>query len=76
MLADLEEMAQERYVSPFNMAIVHLGLGEKDKAIEKLEEGYRLRSRSMAWLNVDTRLEPLRGDPRFQSLLLKIGFPQ
>ena len=76
MLADLEEMAQERYVSPFNMAIVHLGLGEKDKAMEKLEEGYRLRSRSMAWLNVDTRLDPLREDPRFQSLLLKIGFRQ
>ena len=76
MLAGLEELAEERYVSPFNLAIVHLGLGEKDKAMEKLEEGHRLRSRSMAWLNVDTRLEPLRDDPRFQSLLQRIGFRQ
>ena len=76
MLADLEELAEERYVSPFNQAIVYLGLGEKDKAMEKLEEGYRLRSRSMAWLNVDARLEPLRDDPRFQSLLQRIGFRQ
>ena len=76
MLADLAELAEERYVSPFNQAIVHLGLGEKDKAMEKLEEGYRLRSRSMAWLNVDARLEPLRDDPRFQSLLQRIGFRQ
>ena len=76
MLADLEELAQERYVSPFNMAIVHLGLGENNKAMEKLGEGFQLRSRSMAWLNVDTRLEPLRRDPRFQSLLQEIGFRQ
>ena len=74
MLADLGALAEERYVSPFNPAIVHLGLGETDKAMEKLEEGYRLRSRSMAWLNVDTRLEPLRDDPRFQDLLQRIGF--
>ncbi len=74
MLADLEELAEERYVSPFNFAIVHLGLGEKDKAMEQLREGYRLRSRSMAWLNVDARLEPLRDDPRFQNLLRQIGF--
>ena len=76
MLADLEELAEERYVSPFNMAIVHLGLGENNKAMEKLGEGFQLRSRSMAWLNVDTRLEPLRRDPRFQSLLQEIGFRQ
>ena len=76
MLAGLEELAEQRYVSPFNLAIVHLGLGEKDKAMEKLGEGYQLRSRSMAWLNVDTRLEPLRDDPRFQSLLQRIGFRQ
>ncbi len=76
MLADLEKLAEERYVSPFSMAIVHLGLGEKDEALEQLEEAYRLRSRSMAWLNVDTRLESLRDDPRFQSLLQRIGFPK
>ena len=73
-LADLEKLSDERYVSPFNMAIVHLGLGDKDKALERLEEGYRERSRSMVWLKVDARLRPLHDDPRFQNLLERLGF--
>ena len=74
VLRDLEKLADERYVSPFNMAIVHLGLGDKDKAMEQLEAGYRERSRSMIWLNVDRRLQPLYDDPRFQNLLKRLGF--
>ena len=56
------------------MAIVHLGLGDKDKTMEQLEAGYRERSRSMIWLNVDRRLRPLKDDPRFQNLLKRLGF--
>ena len=74
VLRDLEKLSAERYVSPFNMAIVHLGLGDRDKAMEQLEAGYRERSRSMIWLNVDRRLRPLYGDPRFQNLLKRLGF--
>ncbi len=74
VLRDLEKLADERYVSPFNMAIVHLGLGDKDKAMEQLEAGCRERSRSMIWLNVDRRLQPLYDDPRFQNLLKRLGF--
>ena len=73
VLADLEKLADERYVSPFNMEIVYLDLGDHDKALERLEEGYRERSRSMIWLNVDARLQPLHGDPRFQNLLKRLG---
>ncbi len=73
VLADLEKLADERYVSPFNMAIVHLGLGDKEKALEQLEEGYRQRSRSMMWLKVDARLRSLYDDPGFQSLLKRLG---
>ena len=74
VLADLEKLADERYVSPFNMAIVHLGLGDKEEALEQLEKGYRERSRSMIWLKVDARLRPLNDDPRFQNLLKLLGF--
>ena len=74
VLRDLTRLADERYVSPFNMAIVHLGLGDKDKAMEHLEAGYRERSRSMIWLNVDRRLRPLYDDPRFQDLRKRLGF--
>ena len=73
VLRDLEKLADERYVSPFNMALIHLGLDNKDQAMDWLEKGYRERSRSMIWLNVDARFDPLREDPRFQDLRHHIG---
>ncbi len=74
VLEDLKDLATRRYVSPFNVALIHLGLGQPDQAMEWLEKGYEERSRSMIWLNVDTRLDPLREDPRFQDLIRRIGF--
>ena len=73
VLRDLEKLTDERYVSPFNMALIHLGLDNKDQAMDWLEKGYRERSRSMIWLNVDARFDPLREDPRFQDLRHRIG---
>jgi len=73
MLDRLTALAEESYVSPFNMAIIHAGLGDKDEAFVWLEKAYAQRSRSMAWLNVTNELEGLRADPRFDSLLRRIG---
>jgi hypothetical protein len=58
------------------MAIIHAGLGEKDKAFEWLDQAYVHRSRSMAWLNVSDELDDLRSDPRFEALLRRIGLPE
>lgn len=73
MLEKLTALAEETYVSPFNMAIIHAGLGEVDEAFAWLEKGYEDRSRSMAWLEVTEELEGLRSDPRFASLARRIG---
>ena len=75
-IKELKLLSQDRYVSPFNVATVHMGLGQKDHALEWLEKGYEARSRSMIWLKVDARCDPLRSDPRFQDLLRRIGFPK
>ncbi len=71
----LQLMAEERYVSPFNSALIFMGLGEKDQAFEWLERAYEERSRSMIWLNVEARCDSLRSDPRFMALVGRIGFP-
>ena len=73
MLDRLIELSSNTYVSPFNMAVIHAGLDEKDKAFEWLEMAYAHRSRSMAWLNVSEELEGLRSDSRFKTLLRRIG---
>ena len=74
ILAQLNELSVVRYVSPYNLALVHLNLGEQDKAFEWLDRGYRERAEWMIYLGVDPRFDVLRGDPQFKQLLQLIGF--
>jgi len=72
-LAQLEEIASKHYVGPFSFAILHLGLGEKAKAIDDLERAYRERTDPyLLAIKVHPLLDPLRGDPRFDALVAKI----
>jgi len=73
VLDRLEALDHEGYVSPFNMALVHAGLGDKEQAFAWLERAFRERSRSMAWLKVARELDGLRSDPRFDELLRRVG---
>lgn len=75
ILARLAEMGRTSYVSPCCRAAIHAGLGEADECFRLLEEAFRLRSRSMAWLNVSREYATLRADPRFADLVRRIGIP-
>lgn len=76
-LRQLEELAKERYVSSYDVAVVLTGLGEKDQAFVRLGEAYEQRDGWMAfWLKVDPRLDPLRSDARFRDLLRRVGHTQ
>jgi TolB-like protein/DNA-binding winged helix-turn-helix (wHTH) protein/Flp pilus assembly protein TadD len=76
LLRDLERNPGNEYVSPYLVATVYAGLGNKDKAFELLEKAYRERCWDIAWqIKADLRLDTLRPDPRFQSLLRRIGVP-
>ncbi|KPL03963.1 MAG: hypothetical protein AMJ90_02570 [candidate division Zixibacteria bacterium SM23_73_2] len=75
VLAELKELSKQRYVSPYSIATIYIGLGEKDQAFEWLQKAYEGRS---VWLihlhlKVDPRFDNLRSDPRFTVLLKKIG---
>ncbi len=76
MLDKLAALSERGYVSPFNVAIIHAGMGNKEEAFSFLEQAYADRSRSMAWLNVTEELSGLRSDPRFDSLLHRVGLVQ
>ena len=75
MIDQLKEIARDTYVSPFNMATIYAGLGDKDQTFEWLEKAYADRSRSLVWLNVATEYDGLRQDPRFESISQRIGLP-
>jgi tetratricopeptide (TPR) repeat protein len=72
-LRELRESSKQRYVSPYNLALIHIGLGQKDEAIQLLEETYEERDGyNIAFLKVEPLLDPLRGDPRFEALVQKV----
>ena len=61
------------YISPFDTAIICTGLGDTERAFEWLEKALEDRSWWMIRLKVDPRLDRLRADPRFTSLLRRMG---
>jgi TolB-like protein/DNA-binding winged helix-turn-helix (wHTH) protein len=73
VLARLEQRARERYVPPFSLALVQVGLGDHNAALAILERGLTIRDPAMSGLAVDARFAPLASDPRFQSVLERIG---
>ncbi|MEY2496768.1 MAG: hypothetical protein QOD12_324 [Verrucomicrobiota bacterium] len=73
LLARLNEAATRRYVGAYNYALVHVGLGEKEKAVDDLERAYRERSDPhLVNVKFDPMLDPLRGEPRFEALVTKV----
>jgi TolB-like protein/DNA-binding winged helix-turn-helix (wHTH) protein/Tfp pilus assembly protein PilF len=75
LLEELQERSKHRYISPCLIALVQIGLGEKDRAIASLEQGYATRDQWMLYLKVDPHMDDLRSDPRFQDLLRRVGLP-
>jgi len=62
-------IAEKRYVSPYSIALIYTGLGEKEMAFEWLDRAYNERDESYIHLKVDPRLDDLRSDPRFAERL-------
>jgi hypothetical protein len=73
-LSHLAAMAKKRYVDAYLIALVYLGLGDRDKAFANLEQAYAQRSSSMPWLKVEPRFDSVRSDPRYIDLLHRVGF--
>ena len=72
-LAQLGQMAQQRYVSAYDFAVIHAGLAEKEKVFSWLQKAYDERSTWLALMNADSRFDPFHSDPPFQALVRKLG---
>ena len=67
------ERAKQEYVSPYQFAKIYAALGEKDQAFELLEQAYDEHEGTLWLLKVTPKVDPLRDDPRFQDLLLRMN---
>ena len=72
VLRDMQARGRSGYISPATLALVHTGLGESDAALAALEKAYEARDIRLAFLQIDHRWEPLRGDARFAALAARL----
>jgi len=63
-----------RYISPYDLAMIHLGLDEREHALSQLRRACEEHSGWMIYLTVDPRLDPIRSEPAFQAILKIVGF--
>jgi adenylate cyclase len=73
VLRDIEDQAKQHFVSPTSRAIVCLGLGEKEKALDWLEKSYEQQDAWCPYFKVDPVFDSVRNEPRFQALMKKVG---
>jgi TolB-like protein/Tfp pilus assembly protein PilF/predicted Ser/Thr protein kinase len=70
----LMELSSEKYINPYDIALIYTGLGEKDRAFEWLEKAYQERSVRLIEI-LDPSFDTLRSDQRLRDLVKRIGFP-
>jgi tetratricopeptide (TPR) repeat protein len=68
MLDELRRISKPRDPAPIRLAVIHIGLGEIDRAFEWLEKALEARDWQMALLNVEPAFDVLRSDQRFARL--------
>ena len=72
-LGIMQQAAATRFVSPYYLAIAHLGLGELDAALDRLDQARDERAAQLIYLRAEPLVDPLRNQPRFRRLLELTG---
>jgi TolB-like protein/DNA-binding winged helix-turn-helix (wHTH) protein/Tfp pilus assembly protein PilF len=72
ILASEMQRSKREYVSPTNIALLYIGLGDTDRALSWLEKAYREHSPSLAIFG-EPIFDDVRSDPRFVDLVSRVG---
>jgi len=76
VLAELEQIASQRYVSSYCTGLVHIGVADHDRAFASFDRACEERAGYLVYLNVDPAVDPIRNDPRFAEILRKTKRPE
>ncbi len=73
-IEQLKHRSLHGYVAPFNLALVYLGMGDHERALDELEKAHAAQSPWLTGLKMDRVFDPLRSEPRFIALMKKLNF--
>jgi TolB-like protein/Tfp pilus assembly protein PilF len=73
IISQLQQISGSQYVPSLYVALIYIGLGEKDQAFAWLDKAYEERCDFLVYLPTDPMADPLRSDPRFVALLGRLG---
>jgi len=76
VLGQLAQLSETAYVSSFDVALIYVLLGDKERALGLLGTAFEARDPEMVRLKRDPFLDALRADPRFQDLMRRMKFPE
>jgi TolB-like protein/Flp pilus assembly protein TadD len=72
LLDELKKKSVRGQIAPYNLAVLYLGVGDRTRALNELENAYAVHSPWIAYLKVDRIFDPLRSEPGFIALMKKI----
>jgi Flp pilus assembly protein TadD len=76
ILGQLEQLSKTAYVSSFDLALIYVLLGNKERALGLLETAFEARDPELVRLRRDPFLDTLRADRRFHDLMRRMKFPE
>ncbi len=76
MLLVLEQLDTSRFVPALYFAGLHISLGDRERALESLDTAYQERAGYLLYLSLDPTFSELKDEPRFESLLNRLGMPR
>jgi pentatricopeptide repeat protein len=76
LLDELKRRQQTSYVAAAPFVNAYLGLGDNEQALAWLERAYQEQSNMLQLIKVHPYFDPLRGDPRFEDLVHRVGLDQ
>jgi hypothetical protein len=74
-ITDAERKSAKQYVSPVDLALLYAQLGQRQKTLALLEEGFRQHSPQLLDIQTDPAYDFLHADQRYRSIIRKIGLP-
>ncbi len=74
ILKELVNLSDEKYVPPYNFALIYNALGNSEKALNYLEKGFNEKDVRMAFLKVEPKWNNLRNEARFIALMQRMNF--